>query len=38
MGSMGHYAESASARDKSTNGGGHIHIDVDSISLIGGGS
>ena len=35
MGSMGHYSQSTAERDRSTGGGGHIHIEVENLNFTG---
>ena len=35
MGSMGHYSERTVDRDRSTGGGGHIHISVENLNFTG---
>ena len=35
MGSMGHYSAKTVDRDRSTGGGGHIHINVENLNFTG---
>jgi hypothetical protein len=37
MGSMGHYSVRTADRDRSTGGGGHIHINVENLNFTGNG-
>jgi hypothetical protein len=35
MGSMGHYSANIQERDRSTAGGGHIHVNVENLNFTG---